>query len=123
MKIPWRKKDDFYIALLQHGKRNLERGLSSGDAKKYLIDEGYTFEEEYFPYLFSELFEEMLPKDMDVTPAAFRDEDAPQILTVDAYFHLLEHDELKQARTSSRNAMIVAIIAVTIGIAAALLDT
>ena len=49
------------------------------------LDEGFEFEQEYFPYLFNELFQVMLPKDMGNPVAAFSDQDAPHILSVEAY--------------------------------------
>ena len=40
----------------------------------------------------------------------------PHALNIEAYFHLLEHEELEEARTSSKNALLVATIAIGISI-------
>ena len=105
------KKDDVYIAILKYAKDNLDNGATFTDVKKYLKQLGYSFEPQPFQDLFSRVFSDpsghnyVMPLNVNIQKF---------IMGIEAYFQLLEYEELKEARQSSKNAMWIAIVAIII---------
>lgn len=96
-------EDDVYIKLLKQGKERLESGkhMTYGEFKgiisvlKIKRAPGTLFREIYGPPL---------------------GEDREEDICLDAYFNLLEYEELKQARESSKSASKLALWAIGIAI-------
>ena len=89
------KKDDLYIAALRYGKSKLESGVIFEDLRAHLSKLDHSFDSQH---LENNVFRvAYMPRTGNI--------EAQRYLTLDAYFQLLEHDELAQARESSRDAM------------------
>lgn len=110
-------KDDFYITLLKfiRDKNALGEGVSYNDAKTHIgsthpeiIEEA--FKRTFFNNLVQALADFGQGHDTQIA------KNTPHILTLDAYFHLLEHQELREARQSSSRAHYTAIFAIVISI-------
>lgn len=102
--------DDLYIELLRYGKKHLADGVTIKEAQAHL--------DNLYP---KSAVVESLPSFTRVFDQVFRQElggSEPfvQYFTMEGYFHLLEHEELKQARRSSNIALGVAIAAIIISI-------
>lgn len=124
-------KEDLYIALLRYGKENLSIGRTYNELKKHLEDQGHEFTDGQLKRIFSDAYE--FPVGLGALPngGSYRILDdrikhnVPHLLTLAAYFQLLEYQELTEARKTSRLAMVISIGAVVltlvIGIASLLL--
>jgi len=99
--------EDIYIEMLRYGKEHLADGVTSQEMLSYLQElqpelglvqgrdsVSYTFEQA-FPFIGGAL-------------------GGRRFLGMEGYFNLLEHDELQEARKSSRNALRVAVVAIVI---------
>jgi len=105
--------EDIYIELLRYGKKHLADVVTFPETLSYLQNiqpgAGLLQSEEAFYSTFEQVFKQM-------GAASNR----RWVLSMEGYFNLLEHDELQQARESSRKALVVAIWAIGIsGILAA----
>jgi hypothetical protein len=107
------KKDDLYIKILKYGKKNLTNGVTYKNVKSWLEDQGYKFEEykdeKFFERIFNDIF--FSPERGSVYEQCG---DVVCNMQIEAYFRLLEHDELKSARRASFWATILATIAIFI---------
>ena len=112
----WKRKreTDLYIELLRFGKARIGSGVTLKEAFDHLTGQGFDGpllgSQRTLQNLFRGVFE-------GISSA----EPGDRALSMDAYFNLLEHDELQQARESSNRAMGVAIIAIVISAASPLL--
>jgi len=106
------KQDDLYIAILKYGKEHIGENVTPGDIKKYFKENNYEIDvpSGAFQRLFFDVFS-------DPKGRGFND-NLPCIMNMEAYFRLLEHEELKEARQSSKEARKYAIIAICISIIA-----
>ena len=99
--------EDIYIELLRYGKEHLADGVTFGETRSYLQElrpEAHLVQSDRELYdTFNELFNNMSSQGSDRYG-----------LSMEGYFHLLDHDELQEARKSSRNALRVAIGAIII---------
>jgi hypothetical protein len=108
MKFPWAnaKDDDFYISLLRYGKQNILSPLKSEDIHSHISSLDPELEIDHINLMISKMFD-----------VKRKGGDYEYVLSLDSYFHLLEHDELYEARRSSRNATYFAAFAIIISIA------
>jgi len=113
------KEKDIYIITLKYGYKNLEKGVTHSEVKEYLESKGFKFEtkesKNHYNRIFTSVFSEPTGK-------SWRNHNDPNsedficYLNADAYFKLMEYEELKGARKSSLIATIFAIIAIVIAI-------
>ncbi len=109
-------EDDFYITLLKFIRDGTNSGgVGYNDAKAQIESSHPELPEEAFKRTFFKIVQELA--DFGAGHDALIQKNTPHILTVDAYFHLLEHQELCQARQSSTRAHYTAIAAILISIA------
>ena len=103
------KKDDAYIALIKFVKnKTAETGLMTKEEGESFLRENYKdLNRKALERLFGDVVEPVAMAAGKEPPTLFR-------LPIEAYFHLLEHEELEEARTSSRHALRVAIGAILI---------
>jgi len=97
--------EDLYIELLRYGKVHLADGVTIADTLAHLrkLQPGSRLVESTntFNNTFIHLFDPVVTTDR-------------YALNIEGYFNLLQHDELQEARKSSRNALWVAIGAIVI---------
>lgn len=105
-------EEDLYIAMLRYGKENLTKQVIPAVTKQFLEQQGHEFTEGHFMRLFFEAFEPSgaSPSTIQLSFA----QGTPHVLTQAAYFNLIEHDQLADARDSSRRAMKMAIAAIAV---------
>ena len=117
MKIPFRKSttEDVVITLLRIGKQCLHDGITYSDVKTRMEESGLDYEPTLLRYLFLKMFEP-LPIGYSGNDNHRTTRDIPHGLRVDGYFNLLEHDELNEARQSSRRATYFAAFAILISV-------
>jgi hypothetical protein len=117
------KKDDLYIASLKYGKNNLMDGVTCVGLIKHLDELGYQFETtgdktRLLSKIFTSIFE--WPHAAKSPGSIVSDNLTICYMKFDAYFSLLEHEELQDARQSAKTAKYIAIIAIGISIIATL---
>ncbi|NQU60153.1 MAG: hypothetical protein HQ512_03405 [Rhodospirillales bacterium] len=105
------KKDDVYIALIKFVKeRTAETGQLTWDECQEFLNETYReLSARPLQALINDVTSRLEP------PYGGRDQNQRK-LRIESYFHLLEHEELEDARASSRAALRVAIGAIIISI-------
>jgi len=122
----WQRKvkDDFYITLLKYVREKTVKGerVDYTEAEKHVVDIHGAINEGVLQRVFVESVEE---------PTGFTrgntlnnrllEEGCPLMMSLESYFQLLEHEEMEQARSSSKWALRVAIVAIliTLGVSAA----
>ncbi len=102
-------KQNVYITLIEF----LERKTSQGDGT-VLESDAIEFLNQEFPELSDRVRTHFFRSIVTIHRQARHGEPAKWILNVDAYFQLLEHQELEEARSSSRKALNVAIAAIVV---------
>ena len=99
--------EDIYIALFRYGKKHIHDGVTLKDAFEHLraleIDSEFLKSEEAFCNTFGRTFQKDAGTGKD-----------KEFLNLDAYFKLLEYDELHQARASATQAKWIAIGAIVV---------
>lgn len=109
-------KKNVYYEVLRWGNDHMDAGVSFEELMRFLNEKPETsLTEKRAKALFRELF---TPLDGGKAPTFVEkaiDNDSRFHLKVEAAFRHIEIQELEEARQSSRNAMIVAIIAIVIG--------
>lgn len=113
------KKDNLYIDVLKFGKLKIQKGATFKGLKDHLKYIGYKYEteenEKHWQRLFYDTFSGLDGKTVACLDSESREETL-SFMKIDAYFRLLEHEELKNARNSSLWATILAIIAIVLSI-------
>jgi len=107
------EKDDIYLTVLLYGKENIGKPIKYSQLLQYLDDQGYEYDEFSIRQFFTGAFianTNNYGKDFRNKPSEKND----YYLEQNGYFHLLDYFKLKEARDSSRTAMICAIIAILI---------
>ena len=113
--LPRRKKDDYYITFLKYVHRAIGEGrtVEYPDVWPHVQGIHPTVSEEAFQRAFLSATEPVVGEGhinlLDNLKCGNH-----MVLTLEAYFHLLEHEELEQARSSSTTALRVAIAAIVI---------
>jgi len=112
-------ENDIYIVAMKYGYANLEKGVTHTEVKEYLESKGFKFEtkqsKHHFDRIFTSIFSEPRGK-------SWKNHNEPNgddficYLNEDAYFKLLEYEELKNAQKSALSATRFAIIAIIISI-------
>lgn len=101
--------EDIYIGLLRFGREKQDKPISFAEAQKHLECKGFDVNRERLKNLFFAAFsaqEDVTKSDEDKIK-----ENTPHALKLDAYFQLLEHDKLLEARKDSRSSRYFAISA------------
>lgn len=108
----------FYITLLEYirDKNALGESVNYNETKAYVQDIHSEVSDEAFLRVFFNNLGEAL-SDYGHGHSVQIERNTPFVLTKDAYFQLLEHQELQEARQSSRRAHYTAIFAIGISIA------
>ena len=108
------KSDDFYITTLKYGRSALSKSadVNYNEVRRHVKSIHPDIEDKVFEKIFWSAFERL--EYFEGRYADLIKNNTPHALNIEAYFHLLEHEELGEARTSSRNALMVAIAAISI---------
>ncbi len=101
-----KKDEDLYIALIRYGRDHLKEGVDRDQAKQYLIEKGYSFDDGDRQFLFTRLFNDTFVSQGFIGSKGF--------LLLSSYFNLLEYEELNEARQQAKDAKKMAIIAIFI---------
>ena len=96
-----REKTDAYISLLRFGRDHLEGGVQQNEIITHIEELGHKLGANHMLNLSHELFDY---------------HDGYFVLSLDAYFQLLEYEELSEARKASTEAKRLAIAAIAISI-------
>ena len=117
------RKDDFYITTLKYGRNALAKseGVNYNEVRDHVRSIHPKLNDEAFSRIFWSAFEAL--QDFGTSSDDRIKNNTPHTLNLEAYFHLLEHEELEEARTSSRRALRVATWAIGIAIATAVVST
>jgi len=104
--------EDLYIELLRYGKKHLVDGVTMPDTLAHLRElqpESLLVQNpgDFINAAFSSAFNPIASTGGELDSRRY-------LLNMEGYFNLLEHDELQEARKSSRNALWVAIGAIVI---------
>ncbi len=103
-------KKDIYIEAIEYGKKRLggKRMTTKIDLKAHLESKGFIIPDSNFlSSIFLDIFGTQFMRNKSLS-------NDPSYLNSDAYFKLLDYEELKHARESSEQAKRMAIIAITI---------
>ncbi len=102
--------DDFYITTLKYGRSALVNSadVNYNEVRDHVKSIHPNINEEAFSKLFWSAFVQL--DDFGKPYLELIRNNTPHALDKEAYFHLLEHEELKEARTSSKRALCVAIV-------------
>ena len=108
-----KKKEDVYIAVHRFGRQRILEGKSvtQEDYLKFLEESGYDLHEDVYVKLYLEIFGGTWASDPQ-HPGPKR------YLSAEAYFNLVDYDELQEARHNSRQAWFFSIIAIILSIIA-----
>lgn len=111
----------FYITLLEYirDKNALGEGVNYNDTKAYVQNIHPEVSDMAFRRVFSDTLVTAIADVGDARELQFN-QGTPFVLTRDAYFQLLEHQELQEARQSSKRAHYTAIAAILISISVGL---
>lgn len=116
-----KKQNDLYINILAFGRKNIGKPIKYSDIRKHLDSIGCDYDEFALRQFFCELFiDRASPEGND--PSRMPPQVGEFFLESQGYFHLLEYEELKEARASSLTATRFAIIAIVISICSPLLS-
>jgi len=96
---------DIYLAMLQYSKANPTSGAPGGELETQLEQLDYSFERERIYRVYRQTFS--LPFYDETDPIPER-----EYRELDAYFQLMEHDEMVQARESASDAKTLPIWAI-----------
>ena len=110
------KNDDFYITTLKYGRNALpnSKGVNHNEVRDHVKRIHPNINDEVFLRMFFSEFQAL--QDMGKGHVHHIENDTPHVLNIEAYFRLLEHEELEEARTSSKRALFVATGAIAISI-------
>ena len=110
------KPDDYYITFLKYAREKIreQAPIEFSDVFNYVHTKNPEVEELPFKRTYLGAMETVshlgrAPHEDDITSGT------PMVLKMEAYFHLLEHEELQDARKASRNAMYIALAAILLG--------
>ena len=111
------KKDDPYIIFLKYARKMMREGKTPHftEAFDYVHDVNLELKQDAFQNIFFQAMEPVA--DQEGVAASYADRIKNKILYVlnmESYFHLLEHEELREARLASRTAAILALFAMVI---------
>ena len=112
------KRDDLVIALLRYGKSHLVKGTTFPEVHTHIKGSGHDYDLTHLESLFLQLFKPLELGYIGDNKHRLT-EHVQHGLAIDGYFNLLEHDELEQARSSSKCAMYIAVFAIVISIVVA----
>ncbi len=104
------KKDDYYITFLKYAREIMDAGDGTVDYSD-MLDHVRSIHREVNEAAFKRTFLQAVATVTDLRREILQediDKKVPMVLSLGAYFHLLEHTELEQARESSTNALRVA---------------
>ena len=106
------KKDDFYITTLKYGRSALEKAIDvhHDEVREYVKNVHPNMNDYAFTKIFWDAFEAV--QELGSNYADRIKNKNPHVLNIEAYFHLLEHQELQEARRSSHRALCIAIFAI-----------
>jgi len=115
------KTEDLYITILKYGKTHLLDGVTYSSVEKYLNSKGYSTEGDLhrlrYRIMFNDVFEDPVHRTLYVDGSSDQ-EKFTLFIKMEAYFRLLEYEELKDARKSSKKAQTFSTIAIAISIVA-----
>jgi len=103
------RKEDHYIATLKYGKEKLEKGegVTRAEFINDMENRGYNSEKYKTGDTFTEIFK---------INVGMHNHSTRFLMGMEAYFNLLEYEELKEARQSSKTATYFAFTAICISI-------
>ena len=104
------KKDDYYITFLKYARDKMVVGDGTVDYDD-VFEHVHSIHGDVSEHAFKRTFLQAVVTVLFQGRAAHYDDidsGTPLVLTLEAYFQLLEHEELEQARTSSTKALRVA---------------
>ena len=106
--------DDFYITILKYGRSALvePEDVNYNEVRDHVKSIHPNMEDKAFSKIFWSTFHQL--DDFGKSYLELVINNTPHALNIEAYFHLLEHEELKEARTSSKRALWVAFGAIVI---------
>ncbi len=112
-----KKDEDLYIVLIRYGRENLETGVSFDETIEFLKTKGAEFSKAHLRRIFPAAF--LKPSDSpgspsDCDPIPEHGESVKRFLRIQSYFHLLEYEELQEARQQAKSARSLAITAIFI---------
>ncbi|MCH7736125.1 MAG: hypothetical protein IH872_01870 [Chloroflexi bacterium] len=124
MKLWRRKEDDFYITFLKFASETVSVGDGTINYAKVFehvhgIHDGISepaFKRIFLQSVVTIIFQGRETRDEDI------ENDTPLVLTTDAYFQLLEHQELQEARKASSMARNLALVAIAVAAASVILS-
>ncbi len=111
-----KKKEDYYITLLKYARENMVVGEGEVDYPA-VFEHVRSLHSQVSEQAFKRTFLQAVVTVIYQGREAHEDDIAsgtPLVLSLDAYFHLLEHEELQEARRASLNALIMATLALVI---------
>lgn len=99
------KKDDFYITTLKYGRDALAKSedVTYDKVKSHVKEIHPNINDAAFLRMFFSEFDAL--KDSGSSNLHHIQQNTPHVLNIEAYFRLLEHTELQEARASSRQAL------------------
>lgn len=104
-----------YIDLLEYGAQNILNEVNQEEVKKFLKNKGHNFDfdkgEAQFKRMYYDVFTDPNGKGQD-----------PSFTNLESYFRYIAYLELKDARRSSNVATILSLFAISIAIAAIVLQ-
>ena len=104
------KKDDYYITFLKYARERMGAGdgtVDYSDMLDHVLSIHREVKEQAFKRTFLQAVVTVISQRREILEEDI-EKKLPMVLSLDAYFHLLEHTELEQARESSTNALRVA---------------
>ena len=119
------KDDDLYIIAMRYAYKHLEKGVTYTEVKAYLEQKGFTFETKESQNHYSRIFTSIFSEPTGKSWRNHNDPDSKEFtcyMDNDAYFKLMEYEELKGARKSALHATIFASVAIVISIISTLIS-
>lgn len=119
MKGQKNKKHDYYITFLKYAREKMEVGEGTVDYTDFFqhvhsihgdVSE-QAFKRTFLQAVVTTIYQGMEARDEDI------ENGIPMVLALEAYFHLLEHQELQEARMASKKAITMATLAMVISAA------
>ena len=112
-------ENDLYIIAMRYAYKHLEEGVTYTEVKEHLETKGFVFESKESINHYSRIFTSIFSEPRGKSWKDHSDPDGEEFtcyMDSDAYFKLMEYEELKGARKSSLHATIFASIAIVISI-------
>ncbi|KKU29935.1 hypothetical protein A3G55_01310 [Candidatus Giovannonibacteria bacterium RIFCSPLOWO2_12_FULL_44_25] len=109
-----KNSDNLYIALIKYGKEKLTEGVNYKEAQEHLTKIGFDFKNPQISHLFRDAFLHIFGTEQEKVNGFYPGVEHKKFLGVEAYFNLLDHEELQHARQSSAEAKKLAITAIWI---------